>query len=516
MPEKPPRNLIIYHPILFSIYPVLVLQANNLDQVRLNAGLRAGLYSLAGGMLLFLLSRLVLKEWGRAALISSWAVLLFFSYGHIYGLVEDRSLAGFIYGRHRFLGPLWLAFLLAGSWWVLKRSQASASLQRLLNATSLVLVLFPVLIIGYHEVRAWRISNQPSVKAAADGGNTGQDQTSLPDIYYVILDGYTRADVLRQVYNFDNTPFLDQLKSMGFVIPDCAQSNYAWTAQSLSSTFHMNYLETYNPRVQAPDERPDYLAYQGLIMHNPVREKLAGLGYKMVAFETDFPFTEVTDADIYIVGNANPLEKMKSGWEVSQFEVMFMRTTALRIFGEAQDAYLKKLMSKVRTPNEVHYDRIRFVLDQLGTIPSLVPGRKFVFAHLVAPHAPYVFKPDGQYSDVGSPSIGYPDEIAYLNTRMIQIVKTILQQSKTPPVIIIQGDHGWDDKNRMANLNAYYLPNGGSQRIYPTITPVNSFRIIFDQYFGGNYNLLEDRSYYSSETRQFDFKLVPSNCSVNH
>ena len=505
-----------YYPFLLCIYPVLLLLANNLDQVRLNAGLRAGVYALAAGALLFLVLRLVLKDWGKAALITSWTMLLFFSYGHIYGLVEDKSLAGFIYGRHRFLGLLWLLFLLTGSWWILKKSKPSLGFHRWLNVTSLVLVLFPVLIIGYHEIRAWRISHQPVVKAAANSGNSSQDQTSLPDIYWIILDGYARGDVLSQVYHFDNAPFLDQLKGLGFVVPDCTQSNYSWTALSLSSTLYMNYLETYNPHIQAPDERPDYLAYQEFIMHNPVREKLAGLGYKMVAFETDFPFTEVTDADIYIVGNANPLEKMKSGFEISQFEEMFMRTTALRILGEAQGVYLKKVVSKVRTPNEVHYDRIRFVLDQLGTIPSLVPGRKFVFAHLVAPHAPYVFKPDGQYSDVGSPDIGYPDEIAYLNTRMIEIVKTILQQSKTPPVIIIQGDHGWDDKNRMANLNTYYLPGGGGQRIYPSITPVNSFRVIFDQYFGGNYKLLEDRSYYSSETRQFDFKLVPSNCSVNN
>jgi hypothetical protein len=410
---------------------------------------------------------------------------------------------------------LWLVFLVAGSWWIIKKIGPTPGLHRWLNITSLVLVLMPVFIIGSHEIRAWRISSSNSVIAATNAGDTVQDQTSLPDIYWIILDGYARSDVLNQVYHYDNTPFLDQLKSMGFVIPSCSQSNYAWTALSLSSTLHMNYLEAYNPHIQAPDERPDYLAYQEFIMHNPVRDKLSSLGYKTVAFETDFPFTEMTDADIYIVGNDNPLEKMKGGWEISQFEEMYMRSTALRILGEAQGAYLKKMVSQVRTPNEVHYDRIRFVLDQLGAIPGLVPGHKFVFAHLVAPHAPYVFRPDGEYSDVGSPETGYPDEIAYLDTRVLEIVKIILQQSKTSPVIIIQGDHGWDDKNRMANLNAFYLPDGGSQKIYPTITPVNSFRIILDQYFGGDYKLLEDRSYYSSEERQFDFNQVPSNCSVN-
>ena len=240
-------------------------------------------------------------------------------------------------------------------------------------------------------------------------------------------------------------------------------------------------------------------------MHNPVRQNLHDLGYKMVAFETDYPFTEVTDADYYIVGNDNPLEKLKSGRDVSDFELLFLRTTALRIFEEAQGAYFNKLVSqvKVRTPDEVHYDRVRFVLDQLESVPTLVPGRKFVFAHLVAPHAPFVFSPDGKYTDVRSADTGYPDEIAFLNQRILQIVQAILQHSPTPPVIVIQGDHGWDAVHRMAILNAYYLPGGGSQRIYPTITPVNTFRVIFDAYLGGGYGLLPDRSFYSSYRRPY-------------
>ena len=156
------------------------------------------------------------------------------------------------------------------------------------------------------------------------------------------------------------------------------------------------------------------------------------------------------------------------------------------------------------------------MLDQLQSIPTLVPGRKFVFAHIVGPHAPFVFTPDGKFSTVRSPETGYPDEIAYLDQRVLKIVQTILQNSSTPPIIVIQGDHGWDAVHRMTILNAYYLPGGGSQRIYPTITPVNTFRVIFDQYFGGTYKLLEDKSYYSSDTAYFDFQFRPSTCISSH
>jgi hypothetical protein len=491
---------------------LLALLASNLDQVRLQAGVRVGALCLVGSALLYLLARFLLKDWGKAALLSTWILLLFFSYGHVYGLLENRSLAGFVFGRHRILAPLWGIILAVGCWLILKKLKPTENLHQLLNAISLVLVLLPLLQIGYHEVRAVQIANQQQASGSQPLTATQASQ-KLPDVYYIILDGYTRADTLQSVYHFDNTPFTNQLKQMGFVLPDCAQSNYAWTALSLSSTFEMNYLEAFNPHIQKPDEHMDYQTYQGFILHNPVRQSLHDLGYKMMAFETDYPFTEVTDADMFIVGNNNPLEKLQSGRDVSDFELLFLRTTALRVLEEAQGAYFKKVVSQVRTPDQVHYDRIQFVLDQLESIPTLLPGRKFVFAHLVAPHAPFVFTPDGKYSDVRSAETGYPDEIAYLNQRVLQIVQTILQNSATPPVIVIQGDHGWDSVHRMTILNAYYLPGGGSQGIYPTITPVNTFRVIFNQYFGGSYPMLEDKSYYSSDTRQFGFELRPSTCS---
>jgi len=82
-------------------------------------------------------------------------------------------------------------------------------------------------------------------------------------------------------------------------------------------------------------------------------------------------------------------------------------------------------------------------------------------------------------------------------------------------VIIIQSDEGpfppgWltdeesgDDwqkqifenlEAKTAILNAYYLPGVNIDKLlYPSITPVNSFRMIFNQYFGASYNLLPDQ-----------------------
>jgi hypothetical protein len=505
------KRQILFYPILIGVYPVLALLADNLDQVRMNAVYRVGLISLVGGILIYMLIRWIARSWQKAALLTTWLLLLFYSYGHVYNLIEEKALFGFVAGRHRFLAPLWLILAICGGFWIMKSFTQSKPLHQILNFIAIVAVLFPILQISMIKIRAWWLEQQSAHMAIQPAVITVADQVK-PDIYYIILDGYTRQDVLKSVYGYDNSDFVNALQERGFVLPPCAQSNYAWTTLSLSSTMYMNYIETFNRRVQQANEHMDYQTYQEYIRHNPVRANLASLGYKTVAFETTFPFTEINDADYYITANDNPLDKLRSGYEVSQFEILYLRTTTLRIFDEFQGAYLQKITQKVRTPEQVHFDRIHFVLEQLQQVPLLIAEPKFVFAHLVVPHAPFVFQPDGSFSDVGSVEIGYPNSVAFLDRRIIEIVDSILNNSMVEPIIIIQGDHGWEEQHRMVILNAYHLPGQGSQRVYDTITPVNTFRIIFDTYFGTTYGLVEDKSFFSNEELQFGFKQVPVTC----
>ena len=99
---------------------------------------------------------------------------------------------------------------------------------------------------------------------------------------------------------------------------------------------------------------------------------------------------------------------------------------------------------------------------------------------------------------------------------MLQAVDTIIADSKMPPIIIIQGDHGpWlqpDDKHLWI-LNAIYFPDH-KDKLYSTISPVNTFRFVFDTYFGGKYNILDDISYYSPVPDVNNFSKMPYPCET--
>ena len=86
--------------------------------------------------------------------------------------------------------------------------------------------------------------------------------------------------------------------------------------------------------------------------------------------------------------------------------------------------------------------------------------------------------------------------------------------------MIIQGDTGsafsgnWDNPSedliieRMSNLNTIYFPNGNYEAFSEYITPVNSFRIIFNEFFDAGYTLLEDNMYWSTNDKPYAHKDV--------
>ena len=502
--QKHTTRKLIFHPLLFAIYPILALLAMNLDQVRAETALRAGLLSLAFGLALYGGLRLLLRDTGRAALLASGWLLLFFTYGHVYQMVEGQALAGFVYGKHRFLAVFWLLLALFGLWLVVKKIRSGGEVNTILNLVSVVLVLFPLFQIAQFEFRMLRVESAAAEEKAAVQGAAqpgGQVSASVePDIYYIVLDGYSRSDVMQELYDLDINPFLEELRGMGFVIPDCAQSNYGLTAFSMFASLNMDYLDAYGNSFPLGSERNkvDYQQMRDYLRDSRVRAYLQARGYQMITFETGFWWLNVDNSDLYIVENNNPLKQYSSSYNVSNFEELYLRTTALRVLSEANAAFLSPLTNRVKPAAEQHYEWVRFALDQLDKTPE-IPGKKFVYFHVLAPHDPFVLGPDGEYNHPGNESDipGYPNGVKYLNKRLVEIARNIIAQSETPPIIIIQGDHGWDPRYRMEILNAYFLPDGGGELIYPTITPVNTFRVVLDRYFGGNFGLLEDKSYFS-------------------
>jgi hypothetical protein len=506
-----------FYPLLFAIYPVLALLAHNIDQIKATAALRSLLVSLVGAVLLWLLLRLLLKDWGKAALLTTLFWMLFFTYGHVYHSLEANPVMGMNLGRHRLLLPLWLFIAALGTWLVIRKIKNLAVAAQALNLLGMVALAFPIIqLLWFNLHLTWMASHSPVASPGALHLPTNQ---APPDIYYIILDAYSRDDVLQRQFGYDNQPFIQQLEDMGFYVARCSQSNYAQTQLSISSSFNMNYLDALEGDL--PSESQDMSPLWPLIRHSLTRQSLEELGYTIVSFETGYYWLHLEDADVYFSPERSAVNPGEARLAVNGFEAMLIRESAGLVLTDAFSLLPRFMQPDLDAPRQEHRQRVLYTFDKLRGVPLSVKSPKFIYAHIVAPHFPIVFGPNGE--DVSYPepldeatyTVAYPGEITYINQRVLDVVKEIIQVSATPPVIIIQADHGNDHalpSDRTSILNAYYLP-GGESWLYPTITPVNTFRVIFDQYFGGDYALLDDVSYYSTYQQPFQYQIIQNDCT---
>lgn len=488
-------RLFPFHPFLLAAYPVLALLANNLDEVSLSTSLRPLAISVLGAAVLFLVLRLLFRDWPRAAIAASAAVALFFAYGHVYNFLEGAGLFGFTFGRHRILFPLWALLLAAVLFWLARTRRDLLPADRALNLVAVIALVFPLSQIGLTQIQS--AAARP---AEASVRLTPPPEAPLPDIYYIVLDAYARQDTLNQTYGFDNRPFLDELARLGFTVIPCSQSNYAHTQLSLASTLNFNYLEAISDRYTAGSA--SRLGLPELIKHSAARRLLESLGYQTIAFETGFEFTEIKDAGLYLSPQSIP--------SLNDFETLLLRTTAARVVLEGTASL--DLEPRTGARAEAHRRRVLHTLSELPNLPLETPAPRFVFAHIVSPHWPYVFGPNGEpVAARGSAKSAYIDQITFLNKQIVPILEAILARSTTPPIIILQADHGSVIENlprRMNILSAYYLPAGGDTLLYENISPVNTFRLLFNHYFNAGLPLLEDRANFSLYDTPYDYQLI--------
>ncbi|HSM70367.1 MAG TPA: hypothetical protein VK851_02395 [Anaerolineales bacterium] len=477
--------------------------------------IRPLLLSLLGAVIINYIILLATKDWAKASLYTAAILILFFVHGHIVRALVDsldiakkESIEGASYAGVTVIAALMFYFI----------SKARSSLMiwvNMLNTMSIVLILLPIMQISAVKIKS---VNGPQLSTETYSENT-PSQNQRPDIYYIILDGYSRADTL-EVLGYDNSKFLRQLEEIGFYIATCSTSNYKATALSMPAALNMDYLWDAIPNTGDKDINVSLL-YDSLV-HNRVRNELEQRGYKTISFQTGYQWDEWTDADLYIIPtNEYTADEIKR-FPITPFEYLYLRNTILYSFIESGRFATQRYYE--------HYNRVIFTLEELPNIAS-IPGPKFVYAHIMTPHNPFVFLPDGSLntdsryydSEKGYPSNselftpGYLNSIQFLNSRLPGIIDEIIKNSGTPPVIVLQGDHGYIIPERRYNiLNAYYLPGQEYDGLlYPSITPVNTFRIIFNQYFDMNMELRDDlmiRADIGGPYRQGRSKPFPESC----
>ncbi|KPJ62368.1 MAG: hypothetical protein AMS15_04145 [Planctomycetes bacterium DG_23] len=510
------KKWFVIHPILFALFPILFLFSHNIKEMSFRETIRPIVVAVSFALLLWLVLVLLIKSLHKAGIVTSIFLLFLFSYGHLtdwlfeifdyLDLVEDCFVV------------LCILPLIAIAWAVIRSQRKLVALGNYLNIVAIILVVIPVITIALHR----RFLNMGgAAKTRAVPARVGKSK-EYPDIYYIILDSYARADILKEFYHYDNSEFLKYLAEEGFYIANKSRCNYAETDLSLASSLNLAYLEDLARQMGLASY--DKVPLQKVIWNSRVVELLKEHGYLIVAFSSGDITTEVkVSADIF----------KSPRWSLNEFENLLLGTTPIPVI-------LDLLPDKSQF--DLHRDRLLYIFDHLADGAEL-DAPVFVFAHIMAPHPPFVFGKNGEKVKPGRKFVltdrsdhldqdeyieNYRNQLIFVNKKIKAAINEILSSSSETPIIILQGDHGpiskgADDinpdsvnlKEKMCILNAYYLPDGGHKKLYEDITPVNTFRVVFNHYFDTNLGLLEDKSYFYEGGRPFSYKLIEVTDRVN-
>jgi hypothetical protein len=485
-----------------AYYPILALYNLNIEYVDLPDTFRSLLLATFATLILLVGVYLLTRSLEKSSVIVSLLMIMFLTYGHAYLFLQD-SLNLTV--RHSFLviveGVVFLGLLIL----ILKSDLAARGLGQFLMVVSIALTA--MFLFGWlqHELGVSRASAATSNDPAAA---TAEINQNLPDVYFIILDAHTRSDVLADRFGYDNLDFINALEGMGFYVGACSQSNYASTKLSLTSAFYGEYI--------------DQILKGGQILpplqNSALIQALTERGYRTMAFENRARGQFDLNEEIRFSRNQLAFGTIDLRGGLSEFERMLIDTSFMRFFVDTE--LIPGLDRDTLDEWELweHYYQTKFILAELAKIPEL-PGPKFVFAHIMVPHAPFVFAPDGAYQRNDDPIAGYRANTAFIDNSLPEILAAILEKSDPQPIILVMGDHGPSTRPtvtpemRMATLNAYLVGADVKPQFYPQITPVNAARIILNNYFGGNYDRLEDKSIYAYKTAELaEAELIPNGC----
>jgi Sulfatase len=498
----------LFHPILFALFPGMLYYASNSSEALIGNIVPPLLWTVSITLAVWIVLQWRIRNLAKSSIYTSLFLLWFVSYAHVSKILKNVS-----EGRHIFAG--YVVLLIAVTIYLYKkglsakRVDAWSGFLTIVGAYLIISSLWRIIPIEIERAKAQvntRVTEDQAVKKELND-SLKQRPAEKPDIYYIVPDRYGRQDILKEFYGYDNTPFIEGLRERGFYVADKASANYPKTFLSLASSLNMRHITglTESVGIKTSDNYPVFQ----MVQNNMVAKYLKQQGYRFIYSGDWWEPTRVNRlADRNINLYATSDEFLRKYAQVTVLNPVF--------------AYVFKKGDILGFSDNRVRDNHVYKFAKLKKVAGDEPSPKFVLVHMLVPHSPYVFdkdcKPFDSKTDQRAPE-EYIGQLQCTNKHLLEIIDSILAYSDKPPVIILQSDEGpfkvdemnahgegidWTKvstdalRHHMHIINAYHVPawqDNPEEFLYPSITPVNSFRLLFNTYFGTNFAKLEDRSY---------------------
>lgn len=464
--------------ILGAAYPVIFLYSHNVQIVKVSSILVPLLAAILIALVLYGVFLLVFRK----AYVAGLSALVFIFFLQTYGFVYDKLVTlDLLPIKHYKLLPVFIFLAVYGAALLSKLKPPVTRQLTILLATVLAgLSLFN--IAGAVPVEIQKAQAAAAARQAAH--TASQSVQGLPDIYFIILDEYAGFDALSQYWKYDGyQEFASFLEEKGFFVADHSRS---LTYDTLMETASRLNLKTYTYGVGA-----DTLFHD--ISDNLVMREMKARGYTTVVFDgaaTAYPTKTEIIADYNIMYDP---EDSEQALRVDDFAIMLMDQSMFRVFANSYK-------SNDET-TAVYRGMILLTLSEITEL-DYIPSPKFVYAHILSPHNPFMFDANGRLTNTKNHQNWnfYLDQHKYITNQISQVIEKILEQSdpSRPPIIILQSDHGARNRDtgypgavylenypedlRYSIVNALYLPGYDYSQLTEDMSPIHTFEIILNHY----------------------------------
>ncbi|HIA09611.1 MAG TPA: hypothetical protein EYN75_00860, partial [Candidatus Nitrosopelagicus sp.] len=322
----------------------------------------------------------ILKNARKSAFITSLLLVLFFSYGHVYNLIDNVTIAGLDIGRSRYLLIPFFASLVVGVYYFIRTNRKLNNATTITNFITVSLIIVASANIGMFYIADNEnfyddetIINYFSIMPDTESTFTKLVKSDLPDVYYIILDGYAGTNSLKEFSNFDNQEFITFLNEQGFYVHSQSYSNYPTTPTSMAATLNMQYVNKLADIVgtDLDNMHPTFK----LIQENLVIKKFKSKGYTLVSFNTDLVHLDEPKKFDFYYCESNTLLDNK----------MVNNVLHLSIIGY----FIEDI------EYQENRDEILCMFSELPEIKN-IDEPTFVYAHFNMPHTPYIFSANGE------------------------------------------------------------------------------------------------------------------------
>lgn len=478
------------HPFLLAVFSILFLYSENMKELYFDQLLIPLLLALMVIALVRLLTGLAVRQRHKAAVITTIFGIIFFSYGHVYGILKllVPEIESTVF-RHLIFIPLMMTLWLLAGFLIGRSRRDYGPVSKILNVIILFLVLFNGIKIGggWLNQKGYRFPPGGEISSQISTGSL--EEITRPDIYFIILDGFASERTIRDFFRYRDRRFFDFLEQMGFHVFKDSRTEFNNTLQSMATRLNFR-------KIREDEDPVQLIRYAGIV---PVLKKL---DYDIYHFPFDMNIS-MHGAD-KVLGNISGDDR----FFFDSFFITALNTTMFRFLGDR--------FEKSSTLSRIHRNRIMYIFEKLKRMVKK-PGPKFVYAHILSPHIPFVFGAAGEeihpdnHLNIKGKSF-YLGQYIYIAAQTEKLVKEIVRKSQYPPVIVIQSDHGprgirprakrsriSDDwildmgEHEWLILNAFRLPDiGGGSRQWPeTLRPVDTFPFLMKSLFNFNMPVTE-------------------------